>query len=129
MADKAADVDGDGGLFELGEERREWNGGAAIGAFDERGDAFAQVVFSGRDEEDAVAAVGVDVDEAGGDRAVGGIDALSGGGFSEVADGCDGVAGDGDIGAKPGVAGTVDELTVDDNEVVGGWGGGLEEEE
>ena len=45
----------------------------------------------------------------------------------EIADSCDGVAGDGDIGAKPGVGGAVDELTVGDDEVVGGRGGGLEE--
>src|SRR5262249_20205687 len=66
----------------------------------------------------------VDVDEPGRDDQARGVDLGLGGGLGEVADGGDAVAGDGQVGVEPGVAGAVDDLAVADDQVVRRLGGG-----
>ena len=59
------EVDGDGRVRHPVQKRRQWQRRAAVGTFDDGGDAFAQVVLRGRDLEDTAAPMRVDVDEPG----------------------------------------------------------------
>ena len=98
--------------------------GAAVGTFDDGGDAFAQVVFGCGHVEDVAAAVGVDVDEAGGADQTARVDSYGRGGVGDEADSGDGVAPDADLAVEPGAARAIDYLGIGDQDVEGvGLGG------
>src|SRR5690606_9265662 len=58
------------------------------------------------------------VDETGGDVETGGVDRLVGGGFGEISNRGDPVAGDGDVGINPGISGTVEKASAADEKIV-----------
>ena len=119
LADEHREVGGDALRLHLGEKRRERNRRAAVGAFDQRGDALPHVVVGGRDLEDAAARVGVDVDEAGCDDQAARVDLTSGLALDPRRDLRDCVAPHRDLAAIPRAGGAVDDAGVADDEVVG----------
>ena len=110
-------------LIEIGvlrnsvQKLRDGQGRTAVGAFDDGGDAFAQVILGGRDAEDAAPPVRVNIDEARSDHHPARIDADRRRRIGQQADGRDGVATDADIRVKPGAAGAIDHLGSGDENV------------
>src|SRR5262249_6437594 len=100
--------------------------GAAV-AGDDRGDALGDVgqVGAGGAEGDRRIAVGMQVDEAGGDDQAGAVDDLRLAGDGERADGDDTVALEGDVANPSGLAGAVVDGAAAEDVVGLDWGGGV----
>ena len=99
MADERGDIQSEAELAELVEPGRQIQFGAAAVAGDDGGDAIEQEIVAARVPLHAAFDVGVNVDEAGGDDALAGVDGARRGGVGEAADGGDAAVFDGEVGA------------------------------
>ena len=97
------DIDAEAELVELVEPRREVQLGAAAVAGDDGGDAVEQEVVGARIALDVAFDVSVDVDEAGRDDALAGVDGARGGRAGKRADGGDAAVLTATSGAKQGL--------------------------
>jgi hypothetical protein len=131
VPDERREVERGSFLLDFLEIARQVGAGAAAVARDHGGHAVGDEIARFRTFQDGALDVGVDVDEAGGDDAVAGVDYAGGRGAGEASDGRDPSGGDGDVGATPGVARAVQNAGVADEEVVlaecGGGGQGEED--
>ena len=105
------------GASSLSRNGAERNRRAAVGSFDHRRDALPDVVVRGRQLEDVLARVVVDVDEPGRHDLTARVDHARGRLGNRRCNERDRVAAHADIGAIPRAAGSVDDAAVPDDEV------------
>ena len=117
MANEGPDVEADPGGFEAGKPGGQIGTGAAAVAGDDGGNALVEEVGGLGIEFNCAFDVGVDVDEAGGEDAVFGVDGLVGCLGGKVADGGDAARFDAEVGAEPGVSGAVDDAGIADEQI------------
>jgi len=134
VAGEEADVDAEFLRFQAGEVVAEGEGAAAVGAFEDGGDALADEVFGGGVAFEAGAGVAVGVDEAGGECQPLGVDRPFRGHLLGAAEGEDAALADGDVAHVGGAARAVDDagapnegVTLKDSGRLG-VGSGLERE-
>ena len=118
VADQRADVEAEAEFSKLVEPGREIQFGTAAIAGDDGGDAIEQEIIAARVSFHTAFDVRVNVDEAGGEDALVGIDGAGRGGGGKAAYGGDAAVLDGEVGALPGVAAAIDHAGVADQDVV-----------
>ena len=119
LPDERPDVDRFLRRVELVEKRPERHRRSAVGPFDQRRDALPDVIVRGRQLEDVLARVVVDVDEPGRHDLAVRVDHARRRLCNRRRDARDRVAAHRDVGAIPRAAGAVDDAAVADDEIVG----------
>ena len=118
MADERSDIEPEAELAEFLEPCREIQFGTAAVTGDHGCDAIEQEIIAARVPFHAAFDVGVNVDEAGGESALAGVDDACRGGRGKAADGGDAAILDGEVGALPGIAAAIHDTGVADEHVV-----------